>query len=131
MPTHLLVAAEPREFSGILRRASQSTQLTWEATFARECKVHNNRWLLAANGPGPRLVDALLSISSIPREVDAIISIGFCGALDPVLRIGAIVITGEIPKGVRAPYVQGDLVSVDRVAVTAGEKRSLRGSSGA
>jgi adenosylhomocysteine nucleosidase len=49
-------------------------------------------------------------------QVDGIISTGFCGALDPALRVGDIV---------------RDLHSIDRVAVTAAEKRELRVRTGA
>jgi adenosylhomocysteine nucleosidase len=64
-------------------------------------------------------------------DVDRILSIGFCGALDPALRIGDIVVSGEVPKGLGASFVQGDVVSVDRVAITARDKRDLRAATGA
>jgi adenosylhomocysteine nucleosidase len=63
--------------------------------------------------------------------VERILSVGFCGALDPALRIGDIVVSGEVPKGVGASFVRGDVISVDRVAVTAREKGDLRAATGA
>ena len=60
------------------------------------------------------------------HDVDRILSIGFCGALDPALQIGDIVVSGEVPKGLQASCVQGDVVSVDRVAFTA-RKRVICG----
>jgi len=50
--------------------------------------------------------------------VDLVLSIGFCGALDPALRVGDIVDEGKV-------------FTADRVAVTAAEKRALREQTGA
>ena len=127
--TWLMVAAEAREFEGILKRAGDVRPLSWPgAAFSRETAYKKNRWLLIANGPGSKLVERALERKP---PVDGILSIGFCGALDPALQIGDIVIAGEVPKALGAPYVQGDVASVDRVAVTAREKRELRAATGA
>ena len=124
-----MVAAEQREFEGILKRAGEVRPLPWPgAAFSREAQGKNSRWFLIANGPGPRLVNRALERK---QEVDRILSIGFCGALDPALRIGDIVVSGEVPEGVGASFVRGDVVSVDRVAFTAREKRDLRTATGA
>ena len=129
MTTWLMVAAEAREFEGILKRADDIRALPWRgAAFSREAAWQNSRWLLIANGPGPRLVERALEQK---RHVDRILSIGFCGALDPALRIGDIVISGEVPTGLGASFVQGDVISVDRVAFTAREKCDLRRTTGA
>jgi len=115
MRTVLLVAAEAREFSGILRRAA-AKPLEWrEAAFSREVAWKSDRWLLVANGPGARLVGRALARK---RDVDLILSVGFCGALDPALRVGDIVGRERV-------------FTADRVAVTAAEKRLLRERTGA
>jgi adenosylhomocysteine nucleosidase len=64
------------------------------------------------------------------RNVDGIVSTGFCGALDPALCVGDIVVSGD---GVASPraFVRGEILSMDRVAVTAVEKRDLRERTGA
>jgi hypothetical protein len=127
--TWLMVAAEQREFEGILKRAGEVRPLEWPgAAFSREAAWKDSRWFLIANGPGPRLVERALERK---QEVDRILSIGFCGALDPALQIGDIVVSGEVPKGLGASFVQGDVVSVDRVAFTAREKCDLRAATGA
>jgi len=129
MTTWLMVAAEAREFEGILKRAGEVRALPWQgAAFSREAVWKNSRWLLIANGPGPRLVERALEQR---HDVDRLLSVGFCGALDPALRIGDIVVSGEVPKGLQASFVQGDVVSVDRVAFTAREKSDLRAVTGA
>ena len=127
--TWLMVAAEQREFEGILKRAGEVRPLPWPgAAFSREAAWKNSRWFLIANGPGPRLVERALEKKP---DVDRILSVGFCGALDPALQIGDIVVSGEVPKGLQASFVQGDVVSVDRVAFTAREKCDLRAATGA
>jgi len=124
-----MVGAEEREFEGILKRAGDVRALPWRgAAFSRQAAWKNRRWFLIANGPGPRLVKRALNQKP---DVDRILSIGFCGALDPALRIGDIVVSGEVPKGLQASFVQGDVVSVDRVAFTAQEKCELRAATGA
>jgi adenosylhomocysteine nucleosidase len=133
MVTWLMVAAEAREFGGILKRAGEIRPLAWpSAAFSREAAWKNSRWFLIANGPGPRLVERALGREHNGKpEVDRILSIGFCGALDPALRIGDIVVSGEVPKGLGASFVRGDVVSLDRVAITVREKCDLRSATGA
>jgi adenosylhomocysteine nucleosidase len=112
--TWLVVAAERREFDGILKRCGPPANLDWAAEFACEVGWNGDRWLLIANGPGPKLVEQALAKRV---EVAGIISAGFCGALDPELRVGDV--------------VRDRIHSSDRVAVTASEKSSLREKTGA
>ena len=81
----------------------------------------DEKWILVANGPGRDLVNQALAEK---KDVEGIVSTGFCGALDPVLRIGDIVVTGEVRS--KTPFVRGEVLTLDRVAVTAREKRQLR-----
>ena len=103
----LIVAAETREIAGIRKQAG-------------------GRWLLAANGPGALAGQALRD----KTNVEGIVSTGFCGALDPTLRIGDIVVSSAEVSSPR-PFLRGEIVSVDRVAVTSAEKRALRERTGA
>lgn len=83
-------------------------------------------WTLLASGPGSRLVtDALRD-----KQAGGIVSVGFCGALDPSLRIGDIVVAGDGVESARA-CVRGEILCTDRVVVTASEKRALRRQTGA
>ncbi len=107
------MGAEKREFDGIIRRFGGAKAWDWPTQFAAQAEFNGDRWLLIANGPGKERVDEGLARKI---EVDGIVSTGFCGALDPALRVGDIV---------------RELHSIDRVAVTAGEKRDLRESTGA
>lgn len=127
--TWLIVAAERREFDGILDRCGGSTKLEWPGVrFACEVKRGSDRWLLVANGPG-----ALLVRKALERKVDVsrVISTGFCGALDPALQVGDIVVAGKQPGSPNSRFATGEILSADRVAVTAAEKRSLRDKTGA
>lgn len=123
------MAAERRELEGVLRRLGTAKKLEWPgARFARATEWKGDRWWMVACGPGPRLVERALGEK---KDVNGIISTGFCGALDPALQVGNIVVWGDAPVASDAPFVRGEMLSADRVAVTAAEKRALRNRTGA
>ena len=129
MKTWLLVAAERREFDGIRKRMGEIAKLAWPgAKFAGEARWRGDRWWMVANGPGEALVSDALKDK---KNVDAIISTGLCGALDPVLRVGDIVVGGSMALKTQVGYVGGTVHSIDHVAVTSLEKRTLRNATGA
>jgi adenosylhomocysteine nucleosidase len=123
-----VVAAEAREFSGILKRFPPAVPLNIRAKFAREVLKDGDRWWLVANGPGPRCIEEVLDKK---MDVSGIINTGFCGALDPALGIGDLVMwTGaELPS--KLPHATGEISSSDRVVVNVAEKRALREKTGA
>jgi adenosylhomocysteine nucleosidase len=139
----LFVAAEAREFSGLLKFCRSVKKLHWPVAWVRSAELNGRNVLLAANGAGPRLAAAALETArlAIPEgNMQAVVSTGFCGGLDPGLKIGAIFVANciqvagelaaiEVPRS-RGEYSSGTLVSTDRVAQTAEQKRDLR-SSGA
>lgn len=92
--------------------------------------------MMVANGPGRQLVNAALSDDLIREarvagEVRAIISTGYCGGLDPKLRVGDIVVSEDTVMSSTRAFVRGAVNTRDRVAVTASEKSALREQSGA
>ena len=116
MPTVLVIAAEKFELEHIHPRSG------WNL-------------IKVANGPGPKL--AREAAESVRRRADVAVSTGLCGALDPALRVADIFVATEV-NGWRAelpragkPFRSGPLVSVDRIAQTADEKRQLRKDTGA
>ncbi len=124
-----MVAAEAREFGGILKRLGPGARVDWNgAKFAREVSKDGITWRLVANGPGPRCVEEMLRRK---MDVSGILNTGFCGALEPALRVGDIVVWGRQPEGCPGRYMSGAISSSDRVVVTAAEKRALREKTGA
>ncbi|MEP6960967.1 MAG: hypothetical protein ABI995_02755 [Acidobacteriota bacterium] len=131
-PSILFVAAEAREFAGLLKHAVSTRAIPSSAAFARETELNGARCILIANGPGPRLVNLALDRDFPKRwNVQQVISTGFCGALDPHLKIGDIVVSGAPLPSAAGPYRHGEIWSIDEVAVTAVEKGQLRNKTGA
>ncbi len=133
-----MIAAEPHELRGLIRRLPPAARLEWPVGFARVTQFNGKRWILLANGPGSRLAGAAVDVAYSKERPEAVVSVGLCGALDPRFRIGQIVVASEIAAGaqrfaaltpaVEQPYAGGLVVSRDQVAVTASQKGSLRQS---
>lgn len=137
MKTWLLVAAERREFDGIRKRLGGTVERKkFPAKYVFEGTWNGERWMMVANGPGRKLVSEALSDDLIlaargAGDVQAMISTGYCGALDPKLRVGDIVVSGEAQVSSKRPFVSGAVHTCDRVAATVAEKRALREQTGA
>ncbi|MSV35561.1 MAG: hypothetical protein EXQ47_08195 [Bryobacterales bacterium] len=134
MRTWLLVAAERREFAGILKRARGAAALPWpSAKFAQQVQWNEDRWWMIANGPGAALVREALpkQVTDGEHSVEGILSTGLCGALDPALRVGDIVVCGDAPLESPAKFIRGEVHTMDHVVVTARDKRLLRDQTGA
>jgi adenosylhomocysteine nucleosidase len=111
----LLVASDPMEFRGLKRRDDEVR--------------------LAENGAGAHHAAAAVDQALAGFRPDVIVSMGFCGALDPSLAIGDIVVGTTIFTGDRSfpaeppvtasRYRTGPICSIDHVAGTAEEKRKL------
>jgi adenosylhomocysteine nucleosidase len=137
----LFVAAEAREFSGLLKFCRSVKRLDWPVDWVCSAELKGRKVVLAANGAGPRLAAAALQAarSEMPDgRMEAVVSAGFCGGLDPELKVGDVFVANciqvgsalaavEVPRSPRN-YASGTLVSMDRVAQTAEEKRDLRRS---
>lgn len=124
------------EFSGLLRHARDIRKESWPVQFACSAMVGPNRWLMAANGPGPKLANrAVLAGLASGTPVDLLLSVGWCGALHPHFSVGdlfaaTVVFAGqqefvaEVPTSSR-PFLKGRLISQDRFVGTAAEKNEL------
>jgi nucleoside phosphorylase len=147
------VAAEAREFSGLLRKAERVVRLNWPLDFARKIWLNGRAAVLVANGPGPKLAGEAVEIAKGREELNGLVSTGFCGALDPALKLSDIFVATEIltygtPNDTKRsrdreeapmqtlasargsvtgnrPYQTGTLISIDHVAVTSAEKSEL------
>jgi adenosylhomocysteine nucleosidase len=125
----LFVAADPMEFAGLQTHCRRVAPLRLPVVWARTAELNGNPIVMIANGAGAKQAAKAVDAA---RQATAVVSIGFCGALDPAFRIGDIFVPAFI-RGipVRTPqsaaqYASGDLVSLDHVAQTAAEKRKLR-----
>jgi len=91
---------------------------------------------MVANGAGARHAREAVEAACAASRPDGIVSMGFCGALDPALKIGDVFVATAVIAGGRrfglcqpdsdAQYESGVLASIDRVAQTAAEKALLR-----
>ena len=138
--TLLVVAAEAREFAGIRRHCRGERRLRWPLQFARRAELRGLLVVLVANGAGPALAGEACEVAWMKHKADALVSTGFCGALDPALHAGEVfVATGVDAPGMglkleartpecARPHSTGRLVSVDRVVQTVEEKKALRDS---
>ena len=131
------VASEAREFAGLQTRMDGIEPLAWDLDFAVAGNVGGRRWVLCANGPGPRLAGLAIDAALRHERPAAILSTGFCGGLDPALEPCAVFVASRIldePTGDRyetAHESGGTLISGDRVVNTLPEKAALRQTTGA
>jgi len=151
----LYVASEAAELKPLAGMLTGVRKLTWPIDYAYEGVHEGRRILLAANGAGPRLagqaveiaIRAVTAADLSASKLEAVVSTGWCGALDPALQEKQILIGTEVldPAGHERyecvgvessgagdkPFISGPIVSRDRVAVTAAEKKGLRAEHGA
>ena len=132
----LFVAAEAREFGGLLPYCASVEKLDWPVEWARLVKLKGKKIFLAANGAGrERAAEAVDRLRPELPDLQGVVSTGFCGGLDPALKIGDVFVATSIQWGgelvpVCTPrsglsFATGTLVTSDRVAQTAQEKRNL------
>ena len=132
----LLVAAEPREFDGLLPFCSEVRKLAWPIDWVRSCDLSGRKLWMVANGAGAAHAGKAVDVACQAGRPKAIVSMGYCGALDPALQIGDVFVATAVDAAGRrfdvrlpqshAPHATGVLISVDRVAQTAAVKHLLR-----
>lgn len=135
-PQLLILAAEKRELAGLSSEPVPDAPVR----FLEKATLNDQSVLLAANGPGRSNAAAALNALADRYALSAVISTGYVGALDPSFAIGDIVLASNVraahskveypvslqvvpPNDVR--FQNGRLVTIDRVAQTADEKRTL------
>ncbi len=140
--TILVVAAEGRELAGILRRCRRRARLRWPVRFARSAELGGRRLFLVANGCGAALAGEACEIAWNKQRTGAILSTGFCGALDPALGVGDLFVATSVENaggtvaleaatpGCSLPHSTGRLISVDHIVQTVEEKARLRERGG-
>jgi nucleoside phosphorylase len=133
----VFVAAERRELEGLLVHVDEVKRLRWPLDFARQGLLNGSQIVMVANGPGPKLAGEAVDVVQQSKQMDSLVSIGFCGALKLSLAPCDIFVASEVagiagalmPASSR-PFKTGKLLSIDRVVSTAVEKVQL-GQAGA
>jgi len=146
----LYVASEAVELEPMAKLLTGVRKLKWPLAYAYEGVWEGRRLLLAANGAGPQLamravevaIRAITSAELSSSALEAVVSTGFCGALDPALREGQMIVAKEVLDWANkerydcvevtggAGAISGLMVSQDRIAADREEKRSLRNDAG-
>lgn len=141
----LFAAAEAFELQPFAGSLENLRKLNWPLRYAFEGVLHGVRMILVANGAGPKLAAKAAEIACravagsglSSSKIDAIASVGFCGALHPDLDIGGIVIGSQLLDVAQnrtfacaavssaIPFVSGSVLSQNRIANSAAEKRQL------
>jgi adenosylhomocysteine nucleosidase len=141
----LFVASEAFELEPLAQRLTGRRPLKWPVQYAEEGVWHGKRYLLAANGPGAGLATkcvevALRATSAVDlssSKLEGVVSVGLCGALQPSLNVGDILVGTEVldaNSGERftcsrvtheGMAAEGSVISIARIAVTKTEKAKL------
>jgi len=142
----LYVASEASELKPFAELLTGLRKLKWPIDYAFEGVWEGRRIMLAANGAGAKLaalavevaIRAVTAAELSSSKLEAIVSTGFCGALDPALREGQIVVARDIfdlasaesfpcaPVSCDNPaFISGTLVSHNRIAGFASQKQTL------
>jgi nucleoside phosphorylase len=128
----VFVAAERRELEGLLGHVDEVTKADWLVDFARVGRLNGTPVTMVANGPGPKLAGEAVDVVKVHQKMDSLISIGFCGGLQPSLGACDIFVATEVVGVGPAlaasnprPFKTGKLLSIDRVVSTAAEKAAL------
>jgi adenosylhomocysteine nucleosidase len=141
----LYVASEARELAHFASLLANPRKLKWPVAYAWEGMWEGRRIFLAANGAGPKLayhaveiaIRAMSMAELSASRLEAVVSTGYCGALDPALGDAQIVVGTQVTDaasnetfgcaGVEsdAPFISGRILTQDRIAITAAEKAQL------
>jgi adenosylhomocysteine nucleosidase len=128
------------EFTGILRHTAQARPHSIAADWSRTGTLNGNEVLLVANGVGSSRAAAAVDSALQTFQAEAVVSTGFCGALEEKLQIADVVSATEIvargswPAQVAQasrPVQAAPICSVDHVVRTAEEKAQLRSTGAA
>jgi adenosylhomocysteine nucleosidase len=132
----LMVAADAMEFPGILRHATGVTEAKLGIDWSRSARLGNYEVLLAANGMGAQRAAAAVDAALQVFGAEAVVSTGFCGALEPTLETADVIVGTAVSAGSHTfpalcpaserRHRRGVVCSIDHVAQTAEEKRQLR-----
>src|SRR5580704_339126 len=129
----LFVAADPRECAGLVSHWQDVRAVSLPVIWARAGRAKGGQVMAIANGAGANRAFAAVLVAPKPS---AVCNIGFCGALDEAMSVGDIVVADKVSDEIREyetlvpgatkAFRPGAVVSIQRIAQTAAEKRNLR-----
>lgn len=143
MPVVALIASHRREFDGILRRVGSGQVLPLGLHFARAFHRHlsglgETRWLLLADGIGAAAATRACAAIPQPATLDAIFSVGHCGATRPAWRHGDVLTASQLTHDASGetfpcipatsstrPVSPAALLTVDHIVRFAAEKHHI------
>jgi len=127
----VLIASDRREFRGILSRARDVPCVNSRVRWAREARLHEHTVLLVANGAGPKQAAMAVDAASVFRP-DALVSVGFCGAVAPELAPADLLVASQVvgeddvypakPVASQTPHKLGVVRTLDHIAESSMEK---------
>jgi adenosylhomocysteine nucleosidase len=145
----LFVASESAELEPVAGRLENLRKLNWPIDYAYEGISEGRRFILVANGAGPKLaaqatevaIRAVTNADLSSSRLEAVITTGYCGGLDPTLKAGDIVVAEQVFDLATREYFpcaelqghpgQGIVLSQDRIANNIEEKQQLFLKTGA
>ena len=122
----LFISSDKREFSGFLRYWTRVRPINLPVHWARGGFWKGKPVAAVCNGAGADCARRAAKVLA----ARVICNIGFCGALDPTLRTGDIVVAGGTEPRTLKPFARGRLICLDHVAQTVAEKQALRAEGG-
>jgi adenosylhomocysteine nucleosidase len=144
----LFVASEAAELKPLAGYLENLRKLSWPLDYAYEGIANGRRFLLAANGAGPTLaaratevaIRAISGAKQSSSQLEAVVSTGYCGGLDPTLQLGDIIVASQVldsatqevfPCAELEHPIRGIILSQDRIATKMEEKTQLFQQTGA
>jgi nucleoside phosphorylase len=141
----LYVASEASELKPFANMLTGLRKLKWPIDYAFEGIWEGRRVMLAANGAGPKLamravevaIRAVTVAELSSSKLEAVVSAGYCGAVDPKLRELQIVVATQVldlasdelfecaSVTAETDFASGVVASQDRVAIDCAEKQRL------
>src|SRR5437867_9100199 len=92
----LIVAADPREFSGLVKRIRSLERVDLGLRWSRQGRLGSRVVVLAANGAGRNNAAEAVQQACQRISIRGIVSTGWCGSVDPALPAGQVIVADRV-----------------------------------